>query len=316
MNVLDMQRFPITNLLLPQRFETLPLLTGVVKESIRRTLIFWKTDLKRINFRRLSPLLSETTSAPNEMSDRHNACRGGSNVMNRHERRKAQKNNKHRDRQLNPEDWVVTLAWYTAGNCWRLLDGKYGDLEHAGRGALIVIEGQLEEHYGEHKAHRMIKSLIQAGWEVQLIPSADMPKIRHEWEQAHPEKQTERISMADIEATPEELAAEDAVNEAIGKLVNEHKPEHLMFQLGIVFAQGLSVVPDERREEALEEFLYRLAKDCGIEFGERRQLSEEEQTQRRQYHAQLLMEVTLAAIQAGKAHTSDGIPLVAQNKGH
>jgi len=260
--------------------------------------------------------------------------------MNRHERRKAKKNNKHRDRQ-NPDDWVVTLAWYTAGNCWRLLDGKYGDLEldsldesdlkdialeefqvdeflrrHAGRGALIVIEGQLEEHYGEHKAHRMIKSLIQAGWEVQLMPSADMPKIRREWEQAHPEKQTERISMADIEATPEELAAEDAVNEAIGKLVNEHKPEHLMFQLGIVFAQGLSVVPDERREEALEEFLYRLAKDCGIEFGERRQLSEEEQTQRRQYHAQLLMEVTLAAIQAGKAHTSDGIPLVAQNKGH
>src|SRR6266536_2436651 len=137
--------------------------------------------------------------------------------MNRHERRKAKKNNKHRDRQ-NPDDWVVTLAWYTAGNCWRLLDGKYGDLDsldesdlkdialeefqvdeflrrHAGRGALIVIEGQLEEHYGENKARRMIKSLFQAGWEVKLIPSADMPQIRREWEQEH----QPTISMADIE---------------------------------------------------------------------------------------------------------------------
>ena len=190
--------------------------------------------------------------------------------MNRHERRKAKKNNKHRDRQ-NPDDWVVTLAWYTAGNCWRLLDGKYGDLEpdsldesdtkgialeefqvdeflrrHAGRGALIVIEGQLEEHYGENKARRMIKSLFQAGWEVKLIPSADMPQIRREWEQEH----QPTISMADIECTPEELAAENAVNEAIEKLVSEHKPEHLIFQLGVLFAQGLSVVPEEKLEEA------------------------------------------------------------------
>src|SRR6266496_2506648 len=60
--------------------------------------------------------------------------------------------------------------------------------------------------------------------------------------------------------------------------------------------------PRGKAGRGLEAFLYRLAKDCGIEFGERRQLSEEEQMERRKYHAQIVMEADLAAIQAGKAH--------------
>ncbi len=188
--------------------------------------------------------------------------------MNRHERRKAKKmaeaaNNKHRDRQLKPEDWFVSLAWNVSGNCWKSVDRKWGDPDptdescmksialeefqvdeflrrHPSRGALIVIEGQLEEHYGRDEGHRMIKSLIQAGWEVQLIPSADMPRLRREWAQEHQPKQTERRIY--MEGTPEEVAGDNAVNEAIEKLLREHKPEYLIFQLGVLFAEGLSVV--------------------------------------------------------------------------
>jgi hypothetical protein len=121
----------------------------------------------------------------------------------------------------------------------------------------------------------------------------------HRDRQVKPEDWPKKLA-TEFDGTPEEEAAEDAVIKAIESLAREHKPEHFMFTLGVLFAQGLAVVPEARRDEALDEFLYRLAKDCGIEFGQKRNLSEEEVMQRRQYHAQILMEIGLAAIKQGE----------------
>jgi hypothetical protein len=67
------------------------------------------------------------------------------------------------------------------------------------------------------------------------------------------------------EVSPEEDAADDAVIAAIGAVAAKHKPEHMMFMLGVLFAQGLAYYCSEKaRDEALKEFVYRLKKYCGV----------------------------------------------------
>jgi hypothetical protein len=69
-----------------------------------------------------------------------------------------------------------------------------------------------------------------------------------------------------LEITPEEEAADDAVIEAIQNLARHHKPDHLVFNLGLLFAQGLAAASEKYRDQALEEFIYRLKKYTGIEL--------------------------------------------------
>jgi len=66
--------------------------------------------------------------------------------------------------------------------------------------------------------------------------------------------------------TPAEDAADNAVVEAIENLVRQHKPEDFMLTLGVLFAQGLAECSEKCRDEALNEFVYRLWKYCRIEL--------------------------------------------------
>jgi hypothetical protein len=61
-----------------------------------------------------------------------------------------------------------------------------------------------------------------------------------------------------------EIAASEAAISAIGTLAANHKPDHLMPTLGVLFAQGLGLVSPEARDDSLDVFIWKLRKYCGI----------------------------------------------------
>ncbi len=66
--------------------------------------------------------------------------------------------------------------------------------------------------------------------------------------------------------TPEQEAGDEAVVEALQPVFARHTPDDFMLTLGILFAQGLAKCSEEHRDDALEEFIYRLRKYTGIEL--------------------------------------------------
>jgi hypothetical protein len=60
--------------------------------------------------------------------------------------------------------------------------------------------------------------------------------------------------------TKTEDAAGDAIIDAIQNVAAKHKPADFMYELGVMFAQGLAAVSEKCRDEALEGFFERLYK--------------------------------------------------------